>query len=218
MTVPEPPSGLSDELEDKYKELINRLVAREEIVEAASSTAENATRYSEGDTVSTPQGVGVVSDVFTESGEFAGKEYEASSSSPAYVVPHSQGFGIYKASQLSAGSFDGEDVDPSDLAAENVANVYTEAQEDGVALQSSEFTDYLKGRGSLLSRLIGNEDPEVGFRTLPDGWDRTSVLQAWASLGGSFTSCRADMAGEIRSPARFCAAMKDEVMMTEEWR
>lgn len=65
------------------------------------------------------------------------------------------------------------------------------------------------------------EDPEVGFETLPDGWDRQSVLDAWTSLGGSFTSCKRDMMADGKTERfadRFCAALKDEVLQTEEWR
>lgn len=69
-----------------------------------------------------------------------------------------------------------------------------------------------------LVNIRGVDDPHVGFDSLPEGWTRKSVLQAWASLGGTWTSCRADMTGEIRSPKRFCAALKDEVLRTELWR
>jgi hypothetical protein len=69
-----------------------------------------------------------------------------------------------------------------------------------------------------LVNIRGVDDPGVGFDELPDGWDRTSVLDAWASLGGMFRTCRAQMVGEIRSPDRFCAALKDEVLGTELWR
>jgi len=69
-----------------------------------------------------------------------------------------------------------------------------------------------------LVNVPGVDDPHVGFDSLPNGWTRKSVLQAWASLGGTWTSCRADMTGEIRSPERWCAALKDEVRQTELWR
>jgi hypothetical protein len=58
-----------------------------------------ATQYSEGDTVQTPQGIGVISGVFTSSFD----DVEASSNSPAYAVALKDarvGSQFYKASQL----------------------------------------------------------------------------------------------------------------------
>lgn len=75
--------------------------------------------------------------------------------------------------------------------------------------------------GQMAANIPGVDDPETGFKTLPKGWDRQSVLDAWTSLGGSFTSCKAGMVANGKSPRfadRFCAALKDEVLQTEEWR
>lgn len=71
-----------------------------------------------------------------------------------------------------------------------------------------------------LVNIRGVDDPHVGFDELPPGWTRKSVLQAWSSLGGLWRTCRARM---IRSMGpnfskRFCSALKDEVLRTEEWR
>lgn len=71
-----------------------------------------------------------------------------------------------------------------------------------------------------LVNIPGVDDPHVGFDELPPGWSRKSVLQAWASLGGMWRTCFARM---VRSfgpnfAKRWCAALKDEVLRTEEWR
>ena len=71
-----------------------------------------------------------------------------------------------------------------------------------------------------LVNIRGVDDPHVGFDSLPEGWTRKSVLQAWASLGGMWRTCFARM---VRSfgpnfAKRWCAALKDEVLRTEEWR
>ena len=71
-----------------------------------------------------------------------------------------------------------------------------------------------------LVNIRGVDDPHVGFDELPPGWTRKSVLQAWASLGGMWRTCFARM---VRSfgpnfAKRWCAALKDEVLRTEEWR
>lgn len=71
-----------------------------------------------------------------------------------------------------------------------------------------------------LVNIPGVDDPHVGFDELPPGWTRKSVLQAWASLGGMWRTCFARM---VRSfgpnfAKRWCAALKDEVLRTEEWR
>lgn len=71
-----------------------------------------------------------------------------------------------------------------------------------------------------LLNIPGVDDPEVGFSDLPDGWTRKSVLQAWASLGGQWRTCHAQMTKEMgpRMSKRFCSALKDEVLGTEQWR
>lgn len=71
----------------------------------------------------------------------------------------------------------------------------------------------------LFANVPGVDDPETGFKPgEPDGWDRSSVVDAWTSLGGSFTTCVAEMTGDVRSPEAFCAALKDEFLGTENWR
>ena len=71
-----------------------------------------------------------------------------------------------------------------------------------------------------LVNIPGVDDPHVGFDSLPNGWTRKSVLQAWASLGGMWRTCFARM---VRSfgpnfAKRWCAALKDETLRTEMWR
>lgn len=71
-----------------------------------------------------------------------------------------------------------------------------------------------------LANIRGVDDPEVGFANLPEGWSRKSVLQAWASLGGMWRTCFPRMV-RVRGPnfaKRWCSALKDEVLGTEEWR
>lgn len=71
-----------------------------------------------------------------------------------------------------------------------------------------------------LVNIPGVDDPHVGFDELPPGWTRKSVLQAWASLGGLWRTCYARMVREMgpRFARRWCSALKDEVLRTEEWR
>lgn len=71
-----------------------------------------------------------------------------------------------------------------------------------------------------LQNIPGVDDPHVGFAELPEGWTRKSVLDAWASLGGMWRTCYARMIREFgpRGAKRWCAAMKDEVLGTEQWR
>lgn len=71
-----------------------------------------------------------------------------------------------------------------------------------------------------LQNIPGVDDPHVGFNSMPNGWTRKSVLQAWASLGGMWRTCYPRMI-RVRGPRfarRWCAALKDEVLRTEEWR
>jgi len=71
-----------------------------------------------------------------------------------------------------------------------------------------------------LQNIRGVDDPHVGFNRLPNGWTRKSVLQAWASLGGMWRTCYPRMV-RVFGPfgaKRWCAALKDEVLRTENWR
>jgi len=71
-----------------------------------------------------------------------------------------------------------------------------------------------------LINIRGVDDPHVGFDELPPGWTRKSVLQAWASVGGMWRTCYPRMV-RVRGPnfaKRWCSALKDEVLRTEEWR
>lgn len=51
-----------------------------------------------------------------------------------------------------------------------------------------------------------------------DGWDQTSVWRAFISLGGQHSTCTKEMAGEIRNPDAWCAALKDQALGTDLWR
>lgn len=71
-----------------------------------------------------------------------------------------------------------------------------------------------------LVNIPGVDDPHVGFDELPPGWTRKSVLQAWASLGGMWRTCFARMVRSMGTnfAKRWCSALKDELLRTEEWR
>lgn len=56
------------------------------------------------------------------------------------------------------------------------------------------------------------------WTTLPDGWTRLTLLDAWSSMGGSFTGCTRHMKGESVRTDSFCASMKTTVLGTERWR
>lgn len=97
--------------------------------------------------------------------------------------------------------------------------------------QAAALADYVEGEDMNVAELQdysyeelvnirGVDDPHVGFDELPPGWTRKSVLQAWASLGGMWRTCYPRMI-RVRGPnfaKRWCAALKDEVLRTEEWR
>jgi hypothetical protein len=157
-----------------------------------------ATRYSEGDEVDTPQGPGVVVEIRTEAFEGpGGSDVEPSDNSPAYVVAVKSGAEVYRADDLSDGTI----------------------SVDGVSDPAGDLADDAEAGG------VDAANPDDGRRfDYPDSWDesptpnRIILLKAWAGLGGRFTSCRRKMAGDVASPARFCASMKDRVLMWEGWR
>lgn len=184
---------------------LDKALEEYEICETYVALAE----FKEGDVVTVDGSTGVIVSLMESNfkfptGEDEEEEVEASSDNPVYVVATANGALAVSEDELSSGSFD-EDVDPKELANDGeMAGIYREMENPHNLAE--------------LLNIKGVDDPEVGFSTLPKGWTRKSVLQAWASLGGTFTSCRARMAGEVRSPTRFCAALKDEVLQTEMWR
>jgi len=183
--------------------------------------------YSEGSTVEVDGEFGVIvakmTSNFEDPSTDSDEEVEASSDSPVYVVAkESGGFTIVSASDLKKTSEGEEDMDSKDLAdsdRENSHSWYDQVDDlddpDEVSRAVNSYRDTVPVED--LPRANAG-DPYVGFKRLPNGWNRKSVLQAWASLGGTWRTCVADMSGEIRSPRQFCSKLKDEVLMTEKWR
>jgi hypothetical protein len=167
------------------------------------------TRYSEGDEVETPDGRGVVIEVFQEDDTFAGQAVEASEASPTYVVATEGGrpaFDLLSASDLSKTTIEVEGVDDAtDAAAEAEAMIDThlaEADTDADSVAELSVTDW---------------DYPPSWRKSPTP-NRVILLKAWAGMDGSFDGCQREMRGEISRTAPFCAAMKDRVLLTEDWR
>jgi len=159
-----------------------------------------ARRYSEGDEVETPAGIGVVTEIRTEPFDGPeGEQVEPSDDSPAYIVATEGGAEVFRASDLRAGSIEVEEMDDPTNELDEAAARATLARRADLVDDGRRF-DY------------------------PESWqesptpNRVILLKAWAGVGGRFTSCRREMTGEVRSPARFCASMKDRVLMWEGWR
>lgn len=159
----------------------------------------------EGEIVDTPDGTGVISAVFVEPRTYAGVEVDASPDSPRYVVAlvnanegDGQGFGVYAPGDLSDGEIDTGDADPGaiDEAAQAMAARLPDDPDDPFAALSVYDFD------------------------IPESWDkspkpnRAILLQAWANMGGTFRGARSHFGGS----ARLAAALKDRVMLTEDWR
>jgi hypothetical protein len=188
---------LAPRLRDFEDEQTDNL-SRRDVLEGGSLATANATQYVEGDTVQSPQGLGVVVEVRTE--EFEGKNgetVEASSGSPTYAVGLKDarvGVGFYKASQLSAAEMPETPVD------DPVGDV----QEDQSA-------------NSVGDRVLGALNLRSNDWTMPRSWResdtpaRLILLDAWASMGGQFDCAGGCCMSELKD-AELCAAMKDEVL------
>jgi len=178
-------------------------------VQDAFRDAYLATRYSDGDEVETPDGRGVVIEAFTSDGTFANTAIEATSDSPTYVVAtegDQPAWETFTASELEATTIEVEGVDdPTDAAAEAEAMLDThlaDANTDADTIAELGVTDW-------------DYPPSWRKSSTPN---RVILLKAWAGMGGSFSGCQREMRGEIRRTAPFCAAMKDRVLLTEDWR
>lgn len=156
-------------------------------------TQTNANRYSEGDVVATPSGVGVVIASLEDDFEFPTGDDElvdvsASSGSPAYVVAlEAGGSAPYRASSLETTSFDTDETPDPD--------------------------------GEALAEIV---DENLDAFDFPDGWDRQSLLEYWSSIGGDWDSCVTDLEdtdefSEERAKKQ-CSAMKDELVGSRRWR
>lgn len=160
--------------------------------------AQLATRYTEGDVVQSPQGLGIISGVETE--PFTGKgdeEIDASESSPTYIVALKDarvGSGFYSASELEETEMPDTGVDdPEAMLSGHLASASSETTDD------ADFVD-------------------TTF-DIPESWDespkpnRLILLDAWSSMGGTFTGAR-----ETLGSKRLAASMKDRVLGYEGWR
>lgn len=89
------------------------------------------------------------------------------------------------------------------------------------ALEASSFEDDEGTADVEGERLADVVNEEVnGLDSLPEGWDRESVLEYWEGVGGSWEACvegMTDEFGEERAKEH-CSAMKNEVLRTERWR
>jgi len=165
---------------------------------------DNATRYSEGDEVSTPQGVGVVADVLTSTVETDDETIEASEESPTYVVvveDARQGFGTYAASEIHATTIE-TDVDATRALAE----------EEETANALGRILDI------LAPGVTANDfDPPPSWRKSSTP-SRVIALKAFASIGASFDGCVREMRGTISDPDEFCGSFLDYVVGNPYWR
>jgi hypothetical protein len=159
-----------------------------------------ATLYDEGDTVDTPDGLGVVSEIRTEN--FTGPdgdEVEASEDSPAYVV-------AVEDEDTMAGTYTASDMETTEFPEVDVENP-TEALEAWVDIEQATY-----------------ESLQDGFFSWPESWQdseqpaRLIALKAWAGMGGRHTGCVREMRGNVGRPNAFCADFKDRILGWEGWR
>lgn len=168
---------------------------------------EASAEYDDGAVVETPDGVGVVTDRFVFDSTFAGKEVTASGDEPAYAVAMKDpaiGFVIAQEPEISPSEITVVDADTDDIT------------ETKMRARPGELED-----GELEPERATLSVTEFDY---PESWEESStptrviLLTAYASMGGSFTGVQDEMASEVSNPEAFAAAMKDRVLMTEDWR
>jgi hypothetical protein len=163
------------------------------ITESSREREDLSTRYTEGDEVETPEGMGVVTDVRTSNFEGPdGSEVEASESSPTYIIAVESGATTYSASEIESGEIEVDVENPEEtVAREDMCGC--EDMQDGFFQWPESWRE--------------SEQPA-----------RMIALKAWSGMGGTFRGCRREMTGEIARPNAFCADMKDRILGWEGWR
>lgn len=195
---------------------------------------ENGDDFSEGDVVEYDGDghVGVITGKLTETmewptGEDSTEEIEASSDNPVYIVARETGGSKpYRGDELTDiaqdeafGDIDVE-ADPDAVAEDaEMARVYYLVDDPMDYDELQDAKRRLRERVEELIDVPGVEDPGVGFDSWPDSWEdadkpaRLIALDAWTSMGGTWTGCMSEI-----SDKRICSAFKDEILGTERWR
>ena len=211
--------------------------------------AEEFQEFDLGQIVEVPQGVGIIAAFAEENFEYpAGsknrverieeenedvevEQIEASEESPVYIVALQNGGSVaVTADEISTDASlegdDGKEIESWEKVGESadeaeLAPIYSHL-DDPTSYEELKRVRMMQEVSSSeeLVNIPGVDDPHVGFDELPPGWTRKSVLQAWASLGGTWRTAYARMIREMgpRMARKFAASMKDEVLRTEEWR
>lgn len=193
---------------------------------------EELDEFSEGDVVEYDDDghVGVITGKLTETMNWptdddSTEEIEASSDNPVYIVARETGGSKpFRADELTSISQDDAfgdiDADPEEVKEDaELARVYYVANDPSDFEQIQTAKETIRQREAELIAVPGVDDPGVGFDSWPDSWEdadkpaRLIALDAWTSMGGTWTGCMS----EIKSK-RICSAFKDEILGTERWR
>lgn len=104
----------------------------------------------------------------------------------------------------------------SEIPASSDDPVYVVARETGGV---GFYSDDELSSGEIPSDEQGDPEAVEAIRAekaqfdLPDGWTRLTLLDAWSSMGASFTGCM-----DTLHDAEMCASMKDTVYSSTYWR
>lgn len=171
-------------------------------------------QYGAGDIVTTTDGKGLVIEVMTQSFENEGTEYDASSDSPVYIVAlaDKQTYDMYRGDDLES---DELNVDVDDPVGDLKNSGEGEGEGEGEGAENA--------AASLLIGASERQRAELNFE-YPPSWKKSEIparvilLDAFSSMGGSFTGCSREMSDEVSDTDEFCAAMKDRALGYEGWR
>jgi hypothetical protein len=189
---------------DWFKRKANELATARDEEPPYDDVSANATRYAEGDEVSTPQGVGVVADVLTSTVKTDETTVEASADSPTYVVVVEDGrvgYETYKAADIHSTTIETDVDDPEAAMAdeEETANALRKVLNALAPTSNADFSPPPSWRNSSTP-------------------NRIIALKAFSSMGGSFDGCVRNMRGEVSTPEDFCGSFLDYTIGNPYWR
>jgi hypothetical protein len=165
--------------------------------------------------------VGTIVELHTDTFEFGGQSFNATQDMPLYVVAAESVTCIVQNAKLEQEDWSADEpgVDPTPEALAEGGEMKNNYDDVSDPTMDNPFPERTVNDVARQFSAAEIDATGIGFNSYPESWresdrpTRLILLDAWTSMGASFTGCRREM-----ESTKFCAAMKDEIYGTTEWR